>query len=104
MSHKKPKVENSSQDAAEAQRTRRSRREEREDLSLPLSARPPRSLRLCGEGRTVIRLIIVITVLSAFLSLPLSAQIPAQQQSDPSIRIAPLSTRDLPLDPARRLE
>ena len=104
MSHKKPKVENSSPFAAEAQRTRRSRREEREDLSLPLSARPPRSLRLCGVLRTVIRLIIVITVLSAFLSLPLSAQIPAQQQEDSLIRVAPPATGDLPLDPARRLE
>jgi tetratricopeptide (TPR) repeat protein len=52
----------------------------------------------------IIRLIIVIIVLSAFLSPPLSAQIPAPQQEESPVRIAPLETGDLPLDLARRLE
>lgn len=52
----------------------------------------------------IIRLIIVIIVLSAFLSPPLSAQIPAPQQEESPVRIAPLETGDLPLDSARRLE
>jgi tetratricopeptide (TPR) repeat protein len=38
------------------------------------------------------------------LSPPLSAQIPAPQQEDSLIKIAPPATGDLPLDPARRLE
>src|SRR5215813_3185685 len=52
----------------------------------------------------VIRLIIVIIILGAFLSPSLSAQIPAPQQEESPIRVAPSETSDLPLDPVRRLE
>ena len=101
MFHKKPKVDDRSHGAAEAQRTQRLRREQLEDLSFPLSAFRPRSLRLCGA---IIRIIIAIFVLSAFLSPPLSAQFPAPQQEDSPIRVAPPTTDDPPLDPVRRLE
>src|SRR5262245_39746088 len=56
--HKKPKADSISQFTAEAQRTPRFRREKKRRgenrmkplfLSLPLSARSRRSLRLCGE-------------------------------------------------------
>src|SRR5215470_7687766 len=56
--HKKPKADDSSHFTAEAQRTPRFRREKKRRgenrmeplfLSLPLSAKPRRSLRLCGE-------------------------------------------------------
>ncbi|MCI0391326.1 MAG: hypothetical protein MOB07_21505 [Acidobacteria bacterium] len=63
MFHKKPKIDNSSQFTAEAQRTLRSRRAEPENLSLLLSAKPQRSLRLCGELRIVIRFLLLLTLL-----------------------------------------
>jgi tetratricopeptide (TPR) repeat protein len=53
----------------------------------------------------VIGLIIVIIILGAFLSPSLSAQIiPAPQQEESPVRVAPSETSDLPLDPVRRLE
>src|SRR5215475_1852048 len=48
------KPDNSSQFTAETQRAPRFRRGELENLSLPLSAFPRRSPRLCGELRPVI--------------------------------------------------
>jgi tetratricopeptide (TPR) repeat protein len=48
--------------------------------------------------------VILIAALSSFLSPPMSAQIPASQQEDSLIRVAPPATADLPLDPVRRLE
>ena len=50
------------------------------------------------------RLIIVIIALSSFLSPSLAAQIPAPQQEESPIRVAPSETSDLPLDAVRRLE
>jgi len=52
----------------------------------------------------VIRLIIVIIILGSFLSPSLSAQIPAPQQEESPIRVAPSETSDLPLDPVHRRE
>jgi tetratricopeptide (TPR) repeat protein len=52
----------------------------------------------------VIRLIIVIIILGAFLSPSLSAQIPAPQQEESPVRVAQSETSDLPLDPVRRIE
>jgi tetratricopeptide (TPR) repeat protein len=57
-----------------------------------------------GSLGAIIRLIIAIFVLSAFLSPALSAQIPAPEQEDSLIRVAPPATADLPLDRVRRLE
>jgi tetratricopeptide (TPR) repeat protein len=48
--------------------------------------------------------VLIAAALSAFLSAPLSAQIPTPQQEDSIVRAASPATADLPLDPARRLE
>src|SRR5262245_13016774 len=65
MFHKKPKIAGGTQGAAEAQRTPRLRRErEREDF-WSCSARPPRSLRLCGALRTASRFLLLLPFLLA---------------------------------------
>ena len=66
MLYKKSKVDDSSQFTAETQRTPRSRREEPEGLPLPPSTKSRRSLRFCGELRTVIWFSISFRVFSFF--------------------------------------
>src|SRR5262245_11458427 len=75
--------------AAGAQRTRRKRGGRKRNVFQLLSAFPTRPLRPCGARPTVILHIILITVLSALLSPPLLAQIPAPQQEDSIIKVAP---------------
>ena len=70
MFQMKPKVDASSQGAAEARRTPRFRREEPEDFSLPLSAFPQRSLRLCGALRIVFIIFLVSLPAFAFQHRP----------------------------------
>jgi Alginate lyase len=70
MFQMKPKIDASSQGAAETRRTPRFRREEPEDLSLPLSAFPQRSLRLCGALRIVFIIFLVSLPAFAFQHRP----------------------------------
>src|SRR5262245_31684671 len=72
------KPDNSSQFTAETRRAPRFRRGELENLSLPLSAFPRRSPRLCGELRTVIyfRLPMKLARFAPSFSLSLHLSVP----------------------------
>jgi pimeloyl-ACP methyl ester carboxylesterase len=85
MFHKKLKIANRRQFTAEAQRTPRSRRAETENLFPLRSARPRRSLRLCGALKTAIRFLLPLTLLVTNACL-----LKASRPNLPSIFPAPL--------------
>jgi pimeloyl-ACP methyl ester carboxylesterase len=88
MFHKKLKIDDCLKFTAEAQRTPRLRRERKREVFWLRSARPRRSLRLCGELRTAIRFLLLLTLLGTNACL-----LKASKPNLPAIFPTPLAAK-----------